>query len=81
MAMSMWDADLIVERAHEKGVKVSVCHQNRFNLAIQKLRGHSTGVVLGLSPMVRSTSAGTAANLIMSRRPGEEHGSRMAARS
>ena len=38
MAMSMRDADLIVERAREKGVKVSVCHQNRFNLAIQKLR-------------------------------------------
>ncbi len=38
MAMSMQDADLIVERSHEKGVKVSVCHQNRFNLAIQKLR-------------------------------------------
>ena len=43
MAMSMRDADLIVERAHEKGVKVSVCHQNRFNLAIQKLRGALDG--------------------------------------
>lgn len=43
MAMSMQDADLIVERSHEKGVKVSVCHQNRFNLAIQKLRGALDG--------------------------------------
>ena len=43
MAMSMRDADLIVERAQEKGVKVSVCHQNRFNLAIQKLRGALDG--------------------------------------
>lgn len=43
MAMSMQDADLIVERAREKGVKVSVCHQNRFNLAIQKLRGALDG--------------------------------------
>lgn len=38
MAMSMADADEIIRRADEKGVKVSACHQNRFNLAIQKLR-------------------------------------------
>lgn len=39
MAMSMEDADRIVTLAEEKNVKVAVCHQNRFNLAIQKLRG------------------------------------------
>ena len=38
MAMSMADADEIVRRSREKGVTVSVCHQNRFNLAVQKLR-------------------------------------------
>lgn len=38
MAMSMVDADEIVRRADEKGVKVSACHQNRFNVAIQKMR-------------------------------------------
>lgn len=38
MAMSMADADEIIKRASEKGVKVSACHQNRFNIAIQKLR-------------------------------------------
>lgn len=38
MAMSMADADEIIRRADEKGVKVSACHQNRFNVAIQKLR-------------------------------------------
>lgn len=39
MAMSMEDADRIVALSEEKGVKVAACHQNRFNLAIQKLRG------------------------------------------
>ncbi|WP_270404677.1 Gfo/Idh/MocA family protein [Candidatus Collinsella stercoripullorum] len=38
MAMSMKDADKIVSLAEKTGVKVSACHQNRFNLAIQKLR-------------------------------------------
>lgn len=39
MAMSMADAEEIVRRSAQKNVKVSVCHQNRFNVAIQQLRG------------------------------------------
>ena len=38
MAMSMSDADEIIRRSEEKGVKVSACHQNRFNIGIQELR-------------------------------------------
>jgi predicted dehydrogenase len=38
MAMSMLDANEIIKRSDEKGVKVSVCHQNRFNVAIQEMR-------------------------------------------
>lgn len=38
IAMSIEDADEIIRRAEEKGVKVSACHQNRFNVAVQKLR-------------------------------------------
>lgn len=38
IAMSIEDADEIIRRAKEKGVKVSACHQNRFNVAISKLR-------------------------------------------
>lgn len=38
MAMSMDDADEIVRRSKDKNVKVSVCHQNRFNIAIQEMR-------------------------------------------
>lgn len=38
IAMSIKDADEIIRRAEEKGVKVSACHQNRFNVAVQKLR-------------------------------------------
>ena len=38
MAMSLEDAEEIVKRSEEKGVKVSVCHQNRFNAAVQELR-------------------------------------------
>ena len=38
MAMSIADADAIINAAEKYGVKVSACHQNRFNIAIQKLR-------------------------------------------
>lgn len=38
MAMSMKDADAIVAAAEKNNVKVSVCHQNRFNVAVQKTR-------------------------------------------
>lgn len=38
MAMSLLDADRIIELADCKGVKVSVCHQNRFNVAVQEMR-------------------------------------------
>ncbi len=39
MAMNMADAEEIIRRSEAKGVKVSACHQNRFNVAIQALRG------------------------------------------
>lgn len=39
IAMSIEDADKIIRFSKKKGVKVCACHQNRFNLAIQKLRG------------------------------------------
>ena len=38
IAMSIKDADLIIEKAKEYGVKVSACHQNRFNIAVQETR-------------------------------------------
>ena len=38
MAMSMADAEEIVRSSEEKGVKVSACHQNRFNIAVQETR-------------------------------------------
>ena len=38
IAMSMKDADEIVRRSQEKGVKVCACHQNRFNVAVQEMR-------------------------------------------
>lgn len=38
MAMNMKDADEIIRRSEEKGVKVAACHQNRFNIAVQKMR-------------------------------------------
>ena len=38
MAMNMKDAEKIIRRAEEKGVKVSACHQNRFNIAVQKTK-------------------------------------------
>ena len=38
MAMSMGEAEEILRLSREKNVLVSVCHQNRFNLAVQKMR-------------------------------------------
>lgn len=38
MAMSIEDADEIIRRSEEKGVKVCACHQNRFNIAVQEMR-------------------------------------------
>ncbi len=38
MAMTMADAEEIIRRSRERGVTVSACHQNRFNVAVQKTR-------------------------------------------
>lgn len=38
MAMSIQDADAIIQKAEEHHVKVCACHQNRFNIAVQKMR-------------------------------------------
>ncbi|MCR5592015.1 MAG: Gfo/Idh/MocA family oxidoreductase [Lachnospiraceae bacterium] len=38
IALSLEDADRIIEAAEEKGVKVCVNHQNRFNKSIAKIR-------------------------------------------
>lgn len=38
MAMSMADAEEIIRRSQDKGVKVCACHQNRFNMAVQETR-------------------------------------------
>ena len=38
IALSISDANAIIEKAKQANVLVSVCHQNRFNSAIQKLR-------------------------------------------
>ncbi len=38
MAMSLLDADKIIKYSMKNGVKVSACHQNRFNIAVQQTR-------------------------------------------
>ena len=38
IAMSIADADEIIARSQAKGVKVSACHQNRFNISVQEMR-------------------------------------------
>ncbi|MCI8730206.1 MAG: Gfo/Idh/MocA family oxidoreductase [Lachnospiraceae bacterium] len=38
MAMNMSDAEQIIQLSEEKGVAVCACHQNRFNIAVQKTR-------------------------------------------
>lgn len=39
IALSLKDADAIIERAELRGVKACACHQNRFNISIQHIRG------------------------------------------
>lgn len=38
IALSISDADKIIELSEKMGVKVCACHQNRFNVAVQKMR-------------------------------------------
>lgn len=38
MAMNIADANKIIELSDKMGVKVSACHQNRFNIAVQEMR-------------------------------------------
>lgn len=38
IALSIQDADNMINKAREKGLKLAVCHQNRFNKPIQMLR-------------------------------------------
>lgn len=38
IALSIADANEIIQRAKEKNVKVSACHQNRFNKSVGKIR-------------------------------------------
>ncbi|MCQ4833415.1 Gfo/Idh/MocA family oxidoreductase, partial [Hungatella sp. SL.1.14] len=35
MAINISDAEEIIRRSEANGVKVSACHQNRFNIAVQ----------------------------------------------
>lgn len=38
IALSLSDADAIIEASEQKDVKVCVCHQNRFNKSVQQIR-------------------------------------------
>ena len=38
IALSLKDADAIIDAAERKGVKVCACHQNRFNKSVQQIR-------------------------------------------
>lgn len=38
IALSLAEADAIIAKAKEKKVKISACHQNRFNKSVQKIR-------------------------------------------
>lgn len=38
LAMSMEEANKIIERSNETGILVATCHQNRFNIAVQETK-------------------------------------------
>ena len=67
MAMSMDDAEEIVRRSEEKHVKVSACHQNRFNVAVQQMRKALETGRFGKISTAPSTFAGTGTTAIMTR--------------
>lgn len=48
LALSMADANEVVRRAKNRGVRVAVCHQNRFNPAVVSLREAVEGNYLGV---------------------------------
>ena len=90
MAMSMADAEEIIRRSEQAGVKVSACHQNRFNTAVQETRkalmwrcGRLERPwrkgALGRSPMVPSMFGGTGTGTITTRPRGGAPGRRMVA--
>ena len=72
MAMSMADADAIVEAAQAHHVKVCACHQNRFNPAVQAWRRAGSAS----SPTAPSMCAGTGTRAITTRPPGAALGPR-----
>lgn len=47
IALSLQDADAVIAAGNERGVCVSACHQNRFNLSIQMMRQAIEGGRLG----------------------------------
>ena len=47
IALSLSDADRIIEAAREEKLKVCACHQNRFNKSIQKIREAEKDSIIG----------------------------------
>lgn len=43
IAMNLADADKLIDKAAATGLKVCACHQNRFNLSVQKMRSAMEG--------------------------------------
>lgn len=74
MAMSMQDATEMIKRSEEKGVKLTVCHQNRFNVAVQEMRAAIENGRLGKFLMDLLMFAGIEIKPIMNRLRGEENG-------
>ena len=70
IALSLADADRIIEAGHNKGVKVCACHQNRFNKSIQMIREALEKGRFGRGLVTTNT---------MTVLLGEAHGSRMVA--
>ncbi len=79
--MSMDDAEEIVRRSEEKHVKVSACHQNRFNVAVQQMRKALEAGRFGKISTAPSMCAGTGTTAIMTRPLAGHLGLRMAAAS
>lgn len=78
IALSLEDADAIIARADEKGVKVCACHQNRFNKSIQKIREAVEKNGLEECSMEQPTLDGTGDMNIIQGQNGAVHGNRMA---
>ena len=81
IALSLSDADAIIAKAKQTGLKVCTSHQNRFNKSVKKIREALELGRFGDCFTAQHISAGTGIRATILQLHGAERGNRTAARS